>query len=324
MSTQPTSNFNISATNGTTYRLSSSNLNLTSAILLFLTFAFGLVVNTLYLWVLCFRMIRNVNTTLFLHLILANLLLTFVFPFAAVYFIMEPHWVFGHFLCKLINSFVSLGMYVSVFLLTVISVDRYCLVFHPYAYKRYMNPRSASIMCLLFWALAFSLTTPYLIFRRVRYESNITICYNDYTLSGKWDHKTVKWVLFGIRLCIGFVIPFSIITFCYVKIFIKMKKEHLTRSSRPYRIILIAILSFFISWTPYHIWYGLSAEKDKIQQSVLRSLQVLSTCLNCINSCFTPILYLFIVESFKNMFKKSILAVIELVVNETLSNSPYH
>ncbi|XP_069804844.1 probable G-protein coupled receptor 33 [Dendropsophus ebraccatus] len=323
MSTQvnSTTNFNVSETNGTTQQISSSSLNLTSATLLFLTFAFGLVVNTLYLWVLCFRMIRTVNTTLFSHLILTNLMVTFVFPFAAVYFIMEPHWVFGPFMCKLINSFLSLGMYVAVFLLTVISIDRYCLVFHPHAHKRYMTPRSASITCLLFWVLALGLTSPYLVFRQVRYEDNVTICYNDYTLSGKWVEKKVKWVLFSIRLVIGFIIPFSVITFCYVKIFVKMKKERLTRSSRPYRIILVAIFSFLISWTPYHIWYGMSAEKDKFQQSVLRSLQVLSVCLMCINSSFTPALYMFIVESFKNMFRKSILAVIEMVVNETFTST---
>lgn len=320
MPTQPTSDFNVSSSNGTIPHLSSSGPSLTSAILFFVTFAFGLVVNTLYLWVLWFRMTRNVNTTLFFHLILANLMVTFVFPFAAVYFIMEPHWVFGLFMCKLINSLVSLGMYVSVFLLTVISVDRYCLVFHPHTHKRYMNPRSASITCLLFWVLAFGFITPYLVFRQVRNEGNVTICYNDYTLSGRWGEKRVKWVLFSIRLVMGFVIPFSIITFCYAKIFIKMKKERLARSRRPYRIILIAILSFFISWTPYHLWYGMGVEKDKFPQSVLKSLQVLSTCLTCINSCFTPVLYLFIVESFKNMFRKSILAIIELVVNETFTS----
>ncbi|XP_044134120.1 probable G-protein coupled receptor 33 [Bufo gargarizans] len=321
MSPQPTSIFNISEINGTTHQLSSSALNLTSAIFLFLTFAFGLVVNTLYLWVLCFRMIKTITTTLFFHLILANLMVTFVFPFVAVYFIMESQWVFGSFLCKVINSFVSLGMYVAVFLLTLISVDRYCLVFHPHAYKRYINPRFASITCLLFWFLAFGLTSPYLVFRQVKYEDNITTCYNDYTLSGKLHERNVKWVLFSIRLSMGFLIPFSIITFCYVKIFIKMKRERLTRSNRPYRIILIAILSFFISWTPYHIWYGMSAEKDTFKQSVLRSLQLLSICLTCINSCFTPVLYLFIVESFKNIFKKSILAIIELVVNETFTST---
>ncbi|XP_056400349.1 probable G-protein coupled receptor 33 [Hyla sarda] len=321
MSTQPTSNFNVSATNGATLQMSSSAFNLTSATLLFLTFGFGLVVNTLYLWVLWSRMSRTVNTTLFFHLILTNLMVTIVFPFAAVYFIMEPHWVFGPFLCKLINSFMSLGMYVAVFLLTIISVDRYCLVFYPHVHKRFMSPRSASVTCLLFWVLAVGLTSPYLVFRQIRYEDNVTICHNDYTLSRKWSEKRVKWVLFSVRLAMGFVIPFSIITFCYVKIFIKMKKERLARSSRPYRIILIAILSFLVSWTPYHIWYGMSAEKDKFPKSVLSSLQVLSICLMCINSSFTPLLYLFIVESFKNMFKKSILAIIELVVNETFTST---
>ncbi|XP_075045971.1 putative G-protein coupled receptor 33 isoform X2 [Mixophyes fleayi] len=312
------SSFHFDTSNGTIHQPFTAP-KIISSLLLLLTFVFGLFGNSLYLWVLWFRMRKTITITYFSHLILANLFFTLIIPFVAVYFMMEPHWMFGLFMCKIINAFVSFTMYTSVFVLVTISIDRYCLVFHPHWYKRHMNPRYASVICSCLWILALLFTSPYLLFRQIKYDNNVTICYNDFTFSGKWNGQQIKWGLFIVRLFVGLLIPFTIITNCYLQIFIKMKKEHLARSSRPYKIMIIAILSFFIAWTPYHIWYGMSVEKGRFQESTLRTLQVLSTCLSCINSCFTPILYLFIVESFKNMFKKSVVNIIELVINETFA-----
>ncbi|KAM4652221.1 putative G-protein coupled receptor 33 [Discoglossus pictus] len=291
----------------------------TSAIL-FLTFLFGLVGNSLYLWVLWFRIKNSVNTTFFFHVILANLFFVLTIPFCSVYFILKPHWIFGVFLCKVINSMLSLTLYTSVFLLTIISVDRYMLVFHPHWCRRHISPRIATLICLVLWGLAFIFSSPYLVFRQVKQENKTTICYNDYSMFGKWDNKKmlqVKWSLFYFRVLVGFILPLVIITMCYLKITHKIRKEHMTKSSKPYKIIFAAITSFFISYITYHIWYGMAVEEGRYQQSILQTFQVLAIAFICFHCCFTPILYLFIVESFKKMFRKSILSLIESAFNET-------
>ncbi|XP_073458005.1 probable G-protein coupled receptor 33 [Aquarana catesbeiana] len=292
-----------------------------SSVLLLLIFVFGSIVNSLYLWVLWFRMRRTVNTTWFLHLILTNFFFTLFTPFLAVYFMMRPHWIFGLFMCKLVNSFISVCMYGSVFILTTISLDRYCLVFHPHWYRKHINTRKASLICAALWTFTLLFSSPYLAFRNIRYRNNITNCYNDYTLSGKLDERQTKWFLFSFRLLVGLLIPLGIITICYLSIFIKMKRENLARSTRPYKIMCTAILSFFISWTPYHVWYGMTVEPGKFPETILEVLLILTNLFTCINYCLTPILYLFIVESFKNIFKKSLVVLIELVLNETYSTA---
>ncbi|KAG9470545.1 hypothetical protein GDO78_017396, partial [Eleutherodactylus coqui] len=291
---------------------------MTSVGFLLSTFVFGLIMNTLYLWVLGFRMRTSVNTTWFFHFILGNLVFTLLIPFFITYIIMKPHWIFGLFMCKIINSFISLVMYLTVFMLTVISIDRYCLVFHPFWHRRHMKPQNATFVCLFLWFLALSFTSPYLVFRKLKSDNNKTICYNDYTVSGQWNGQRVKRIMFTARLFLGLVIPLAIITTCYLKIIIKISKGNLVKSNKPYRIICIAILSFFVSWTPYHIWYGLSAQQGRFPESLLNTWQTLATCLACINSCFTPVIYLFIVENFKTIFKKSLLEVIELALNEVV------
>ncbi|XP_075695142.1 putative G-protein coupled receptor 33 [Rhinoderma darwinii] len=314
------SSFHFNTSDGPTHQTISA-FKLTSAVFLLLTFVFGLVVNTLYLWVLGFRMRRSINTTWFLHLILGNLVFTLSIPFFTAFVITKPHWVFGPFLCKIINSLLSLDMYLTVFVLTVISIDRYFLVFHPHWYRRYMNPQNATLICLLIWFLALLFTSPYLVFRQVKYDNNITICYNDYTVSGQWNGQQVKWFMFITRLFLSLIIPFSVIIICYVKIILKIRKQNLAKSNKPYKIICIAIVSFFVSWAPYHAWYGMSLEKTRYSESLLNTLQLLTNCFACINSCFTPIIYLFIVDNFKIMFRKSVLDIIELVLNETFTST---
>ncbi|KAM3923162.1 putative G-protein coupled receptor 33 [Leptodactylus fuscus] len=298
-----------------------SAFKLTSAVFLLFTFVFGLVMNTLYLWVLGFRMRKTINTTWFFHLISGNLMFTLSIPFLTAYVIMKPYWIFGLFMCKVINSLISLSMYLVVFALTVISIDRYCLVYYPIWYRSYMNPKKASLICLFLWILALLFTSPYLAFRQIKYDNNITICYNDYGLSGRWDEQQVKWIMFTTRLFLGLIIPFAIIAITYLKIILKISKEKLVKSTKPYRIICIAVVSFLVSWTPYHAWYGMSVEQGRFPESLLNTLQVLAISLSCINSCFTPIMYLFIVENFKLMFRKSLLDLIELVVNEAFTSA---
>lgn len=318
MTPNVSSGFHFNPSDGPAHQTVSAPM-VTSAVFLLFTFVFGLVVNTLYLWVLGFRTRRSVNTTWFLHFILGNVIFILSIPFFTVLVIMRPRWILGLFMCKMLNLSVSIEMFLTVFVLTMISIDRYYLVFHPIWHRKYMNPKKASLICLFFWFLALLLSSPYFVFRQMKSENNITVCYNDYTVSGQWNEQRVKWIMFTARVFLGLVIPFAIITACYLKIIVKISKENLVRSKKPYMIIGIAVVSFFVSWTPYHVWYGMSAQRGRFPESLLNTLFGITICLACINSCFTPILYLFTVDNFKIVFRKSLLDLIELVVNDTFT-----
>ncbi|OCT73309.1 probable G-protein coupled receptor 33 [Xenopus laevis] len=311
--------FHMNTTTRLTYSLiTPANILVTITVLV--SNLFGLVVNSLYLWVLRFRMRKSNNTTWLFHYILSNLLFTFVMPFLAVCLIMNPHWIMGTFLCKSIHSLDSVCMYASVFFLTVISLDRFSLVFHPVWYRRHMKNLFASAICISIWGLAILFSSPYLVFRQTRLleDNKTTICYNDYTLSGSiWQKSAIqlKWVMFSFRLILGFLLPFSVITLCYVRIALKMKKGNLARSSKPYKIIFIFVASFFVSWFPYHLWYGMTIEEGRFHKTTLDILMVLIICFICFNYCFTPLLYLFIAENFKKTLRKSVLSLIESALN---------
>ncbi|XP_071969499.1 probable G-protein coupled receptor 33 [Engystomops pustulosus] len=95
---------------------------------------------------------------------------------------------------------------------------------------------------------------------------------------------------------------------------LKIRAGRLAKSRKPYALILIVVVSFFMSWTPYHIRNGMIVEKGKFPEDVLRILVLLTTVCSCVNSCLTPMLYLFIVDNFNKEFKKSVRLLIRSVI----------
>eukprot|EP00079_Xenopus_tropicalis_P037471 XP_017951242.1 PREDICTED: probable G-protein coupled receptor 33 [Xenopus tropicalis] len=312
--------FNTNSTTGMGYT-SIPAANVLASVVLFVALLVGLVVNSLYLWVLRFRMPRSINTTWFFHLILCCFLFTFIMPFIAVYVLVSPYWLFGSLLCKLTSSLINVCMYASVFLLTVISLDRYCLVFHPVWYRGHMNNRYATAICICIWGLTILFSSPYFAFSETRLlEDNKTAICIDYILPGSIRQKStmqLEWVIIIFRLILGFLLPLAVMTVCYVRIALRMKKGNLARSTKPYKIMFISVASFFVSWFPYHLWYGMNG---RIHRSTSNILLALAICMACMNYCFTPLLYLFITENFKKTIQKSVLLLIESVFNEIFNS----
>ncbi|XP_075135302.1 putative G-protein coupled receptor 33 [Leptodactylus fuscus] len=294
--------------------------NMISAIMLLITSLFGLVMNTLYIWVLKFRMSQSVNTTWFFHLIITNLIFTLDLPLLAVYVLKNPLWSFGDFMCKVNDTLVNICVHAAAFFLTAISLDRFFLVYFPIWYRKCMTLHRASITCLTMWGAAILFSSPYLVLCHVQQKGNITVCCPDLTFFlkegniKKLDQATV-WGFFGFHLALSFLLPFGLLSICYLLISVKLWTGHHAKSTRPYKLILIVVASFFICWAPYHVRKGMIVEKGRFPEDVLQILVVLTTCFTCVNSCLTPILYLFIVDSFNKEFRKSVQLLMSLVVS---------
>ncbi|XP_007516891.1 probable G-protein coupled receptor 33 [Erinaceus europaeus] len=316
---------NISTLVGNSTHFPVSAPNMVVAFLLFISFIIGTITNGLYLWVLKFKMKKTVNTHLFFHLILSYFISTLTFPFMAVTFLQDNHWSFGIVMCKIINSTLSMGMYTSVFLLSAISVDRYILTLHPVWAQLNRTPRWASSIILGVWISATVLSMPYLVFRETYKDQKGTVtCKNNYAVSTNWESKVMQTLrkqihiaCFIIRFFLGFLLPFFIITFCYGKVANKMKERGLSKSNKPFKVMMVAIISFFVCWMPYHIFQGLLVTKN---QSLLLQLTLILTVISTsFNTVFSTTLYLFAGENFKRVFKNSILSLFESTFSEDLS-----
>ncbi|XP_053123603.1 probable G-protein coupled receptor 33 [Hemicordylus capensis] len=325
---------NASATgmNATDSPVAITSINIAIALFMLVVFLVGTTVNGLLLWVLGMKIKRTVNTLWFIHLIFTYLVSASCMPFLAVDVLLGSHWVFGTVMCKLINSFGSVGMFTTVFLLTVISLDRYLLICHPiWSQQNRTIPRARRLLIGV-WFASLALSSPYLAFREIRVmEKGRIECVNNYALSSDWEGEKIqalrhhiRLALFVVRFLLAFLIPFFIIMGCYFWMGHNMKKKKLVRTGKPYRVLVASVASFFICWLPYHLfWAALLFGASHI---IVKCLQVIFVTVVCFNFCFTPILYLIVGEKFQQVFKTSILALLKkgfadiIVVPEENSN----
>uniref|UniRef100_H3AZ17 Probable G-protein coupled receptor 33 n=1 Tax=Latimeria chalumnae TaxID=7897 RepID=H3AZ17_LATCH len=294
--------------------------NIAISIYYSITFLIGILGNGTIIWITGFKMQKNVNSIWFLNLTAAYFVCTAILPFFAAFVAMNYHWPFGTFLCKLLNTMLSFSMFTSVWLLVAISVDRCMLVLYPVWSHNYQTIRMACTVSGGIWVLAFIVASPHLGFRKTHLSSSGQIhCYNSYMESTGWNgtgiqnsNRNIHLTMFVIRLLLGFVIPFLTITISYAAIAITISLNHLFRSSKPFKVIAMAIVSFFVCWAPYHVLSCMLLFHDAAAPNTVQHFFVLlSSGLLCVNCCLTPLFYIIMAESYKGIFRKSLFTLFE-------------
>ncbi|XP_040899776.1 chemokine-like receptor 1 isoform X1 [Toxotes jaculatrix] len=313
------------------------SLNIMSLIVYCLAFALGVLGNGVVIWVTGFKMKKTVNTVWFLNLAVADFLFTAFLPLGVTYTAMDFHWAFGNFMCKLNSTINSLNMFVSVYILVVISVDRCVSVVWPVWTQNHRSVRRASYVSLGVWVLSLILSIPAFIFRDTEQIDEINLCFTNFALSDDYETESVQQLrsfhhqaVIITRFILGFVVPFTVIVSCYAVIIHRLRRNRTlaNQSSRPFKIIAAVITAFFLCWAPFHIL----ALIDMVNHTTKHSSQTLfhvvaigapiATSLAFFNSCLNPLLYVFMGQDFKDKVRKSILNVLETAFQEEVSR-PY-
>ncbi|UYV73472.1 PRLHR [Cordylochernes scorpioides] len=187
------------------------------ACLYILIFVVGLFGNVLVCYVVFRNSAMHTVTNFFItNLALSDILLCmFAVPFTPLYtFIQE--WIFGNLLCKLVPYAQGVSVYISAFTLMAIAVDRFFVIVYPF------KARLPLLWCLwliiLMWIAAALLTLPYGIFMELNEATD-----NRWYCDEAWPSETSRLV-FGLSTSIlQFVMPFIIITFCYVRVCARLR-----------------------------------------------------------------------------------------------------
>ncbi|XP_069475568.1 chemerin-like receptor 1 [Ambystoma mexicanum] len=277
----------------------------------------GILGNSLVIGISGFKMKKTVNTIWLLNLAIADFLFTFFLPLSIVYTALDFNWIFGVVMCKL-NSFVMiLNMFTSVLLLTIISLDRCISVILPVWSQNNRSPRRAYLICIGAWASAFLLSVPSLLFRDIGSRKGKTRCFNNYSLSANSKDLREKNHTATVlaRFTFGFLIPVIIIIISYVTIALKLRRNRLAKSRRPFKMILIIIVAFFICWTPYHVLTIMEINHASFPESIFKVGMPIVTALATANSSMNPILYVFMGQDFRK-FKMNILSRLEHALSE--------
>ncbi|KAG8012026.1 Chemokine-like receptor 1 [Nibea albiflora] len=280
-------------------------LCLTLLVVTVVIFLLGFCGNALVIWISGFKMKKTVNTTWYLSLAISDFVFCAFLPFSITNMAMEE-WIFGRFMCKFTSSVMFLNMFSSIFLLVVISVDRCVSVVFPVWAQNHRTIKKASIIVLLAWLLAISLSIPSVIFRDVQSHLGRTICYNNYSL-----HHNSHAIVALSRFVAGFIVPFIVIIFCYSVIILKLRTNRMTKSSKPFKVMTALVVAFFVCWLPYHVFVLLELNHQNYHHTILHTGLKIGTSMAAANSFLNPVLYVFMGNDFKQKFRSSVLSKME-------------
>ncbi|KAM9330153.1 chemerin-like receptor 1 [Gastrophryne carolinensis] len=257
----------------------------------------GTVGNGLVIWFVVFKMKKTVNSVWFLSLALADFTFSLLQPLEITRVAFSYLWPFGNFMCKLYFYVVPLNMFSSILHLTVISIDRCACVVFPVWSQNHRTARLAWMVTLGVWILAAGCSVPFFIFRETyHFDDGWVFCYEQ-ELPIYWGTVIMQCILF-------FVIPFVIIVSCYTVIIVRMRRNRMVTSTKPFKMILAIITCFFICWLPYHVCYIIWASFGAYDVTVYA--WYISFSLAYANSCVNPFLYVFFGRDFKERFWSSV------------------
>ncbi|XP_035040124.1 chemerin-like receptor 1 isoform X1 [Hippoglossus stenolepis] len=301
---------NVSPPTAEVLNFSSSPSLLTHALVVFniLITVIGLIGNSVVIWICGWKMKRTVITTWYISLAISNFLFCIFLPLEAFYRI-TSHWPFGLLLCKFTSSALFLNMYSSVFLLVLISTDRCVMILFPVWSHNHRSVKKAFGVVVLMWLLSALLTLPSLIFRQTIVHGSVTQCYTSYVDPSR--HKAVVLTRF---IC-GFLIPFLMIVVCCSVLGVKLKTLTV-KSTKPYKIMVALILSFFFCWVPYHTFVLLELDFKDHSLEVLKTGLKVGATLAAANCFISPALYVFVGNDFKQTLKRSLTSRMEEAMAE--------
>ncbi|XP_029001255.1 leukotriene B4 receptor 1 [Betta splendens] len=269
-----------------------------------LCFLLGAPGNLLVIWTILRHVRKRSHTVvLILHLAAADLLVVVTLPLWI--YSLARSWVFGETSCKAMVFVINACMYSSVFLLTLMSVERFVAVRYPFASADWKRKKALNKVLLVLWTAAFLFSIPVIPTQVVEDNAGEDRC-----LSRLYTSVSQELVCVLLETLVGYVLPFSILAVCYGCLCSRITQ--MTFKSKRKSTVLIAsvVVAFAICWTPHHIGNLLSlvclAMEDSYPatahslEDVRNTMAFIAGAMVFISSTLNPILYMFAARSFRS------------------------
>ncbi|KAJ8389007.1 hypothetical protein AAFF_G00124040 [Aldrovandia affinis] len=266
--------------------------------------ALSLVGNILVLAILAlYENLRSLTNTFILNLALSDLVFTFGLPFWVYYHVWG--WTLGDSACKAVNFVFYTGFYSSIIFLTMMTIHRYMAVVHP------LSDFGTSKCCygittsIIIWIVSFFAAVPALLFTGVIKDSSdpfFLYC----------EYEDINWkIVATFQQNVFFLLAFSVIGFCYVKILSTILRSRSHSKFRTVKLIFTVVVVFFVGWAPYNTVIFLRSLTDfslhpftqcKVS-TVLDYGFYVCRLIAFSHCCLNPVFYVFVGVKFRNHLK---------------------
>ncbi|XP_018970936.2 leukotriene B4 receptor 1-like [Cyprinus carpio] len=275
-----------------------------ASVILGVCFLVGTPGNLLVVWTILKHVKQRSHTVrLILHLAVADLLVLVTLPLWI--YSLARSWVFGEAACKAMVYIINACMYSSVFIITVMSVERFLAIRYPLKMLYWQNRMSMSRIVTVTWTLSFILGIPVILTQNIDKDGDgVKHCF-----SREYSSMFFEVFCMCLETLLGFVIPFLTLAICYCQVAVQLRKVRF-RTKKTAFLICGVVVAFIVCWLPHHILnvveivvllVGQSDEWSPIPNSVV----FISGALAFISSSVNPVLYAFAAKNLHGSLKKS-------------------
>lgn len=287
-------------------------LRIVISVVYFIVAAAGVLGNLLVMFLMYSTHTITTGTINFFvfNLALAHLLFSLALPFWAVDIALDYSWPFGLAACKAVSLLTALNVFASCFFLTAMSLTRYCYVATALKSKASMCSRfcTSPVATAFIWAAALIAAAPRAVFADLRLvgSGNDTACLFRFPDGTAWlgiNHL--------LRVVLGFLLPYAIITLSYLLLlrFLcrhKLRGNNSRRKTNISKSVAVVVLSFCACWFPYNILtlWSVLIQLDIVDISLSFYLAQtyffpLANCLAFTSSCFNPVIYCLVRKEYR-------------------------
>ncbi|XP_036394434.1 chemokine-like receptor 1 [Megalops cyprinoides] len=270
------------------FGLAEAITNTVLIIFYFLIIFLGTTGNAVVIWTAGFRLPATVTGVWLVNLAVADLVFSLSRVLSLTQRLFFDHWPFGTPLCKLNGFLKYTNMFCSVFLLSVISLDRALCVWRPLLAKQRRTQGAARLVSVGVWLLSVALSAPFSAQREAYAgRNNLTRC--SMRAKDTKDGGGARYTLYTLRFLCGFLLPFLVILGCYGLAAVGLQRSRFRHRSKPLRILACLVSAFFLCWAPYHCLLLVKMVNSSSQ--AVKVWLPLATGLAYLNSCMNPLLY---------------------------------
>ncbi|XP_061073408.1 melatonin receptor type 1B-A isoform X2 [Conger conger] len=258
------------------------------------------------------RKLRNAGNVFVVSLAFADLVVAF-YPYPLVlYAIFHDGWSLGDTQCKVSGFLMGLSVIGSIFNITGIAVNRYCYICHSFSYDKLYSYRNTLLLVALIWLLTVLAILPNLFVGSLQYDARVYSCTFAQTVSSSY---TIAVVI------VHFLVPITVVTFCYLRIWIlviqvrrKVKSEVRPRLKpsdlRNFVTMFVVFVLFAICWAPLNvIGLAVAIAPEAVAPRIPEWLFVVSYFMAYFNSCLNAIIYGLLNQNFRKEYKRIVMSV---------------
>ncbi|XP_062847665.1 C-C chemokine receptor type 5-like, partial [Trichomycterus rosablanca] len=270
-------------------------------------FIVGVIGNGLVVFTLVKSKKYNIIDMCLLNLAVSDLLFLISLPFWAHHAAISK-WTMGNIMCHAVTALYMLGFYGSIFFMVLMTVDRYAIIIHTQAslFTNHRSVKAGIALSLFIWVLSLGASLPTIIFSQTKNESGEWTCKPEYP-HGAW--RQFSYIELNI---LGWVLPLSVMVFCYSRIIPILRSIKSQRKHKAVRLILVLVAVFFLFWTPYNLvifmhflhysGYMQNCEWKKGLDMAMQWVETIAFSHCCIN----PIIYGFTGQRFRTLLFKTL------------------